>query len=95
MNKAEKIANYKRSCKGGLYNRIKYFFLLRRLKKSARQGYDGTTFDDDTITPYMKNRLEKDGFMVKENTKDEKKVEHRAIVYWNKAEADSSKKEKS
>lgn len=69
MNKAERYAKIVKSQKTTLRNRIYYFFLLRKLKKSAKQHYDGHNFYGTTFNPYILNRLEKDGFEVKKKKK--------------------------
>jgi len=68
MSKAEKFEELVKNQKTTLFNRIYYFFLIRRLKKSAKKGYAGYQYYDSIfiLNPYIKNRLERDGFKVKE-----------------------------
>lgn len=75
MNKAEKLANLAKSQKTTLSNRIKYFFLIRRLRKSAKKHYESINFYNKTFNPYIRERLKKDGFKVKDK-KDEKGEEY-------------------
>lgn len=66
MNKAEKFANLAKSRKTTLSNRIDYFFLIRELRKSAQKHYEGMKFYNQTFNPYIRERLKKDGFKVKD-----------------------------
>lgn len=80
MTKAEKFANLVESNQTTLWNRIYYFFLIRRLRKSAKQHYEAFKFYDTIFNPYIRKRLKKDGFKVKD--KKDKKGKEYIYVKW-------------
>lgn len=80
MKKAEEFANLRKSNQTTLWNRIYYFFLIRRIRKAAKQHYEGFKFYNTIFNPYIRERLEKDGFKVKD--KEDKKGKEYINVRW-------------
>ncbi len=81
MKKAEKLANLAKSQKTTLFNRIFYFFLIRKLTRSAKKHYGGyIIYDTSCLNPYIRERLEKDEFKVRDK-KDKKGMECTSIEW--------------
>ena len=79
MKKAEELARLARGPKTTLSLRIDYFFLLRKLRKAAKEDYEIIRFYT-TFKPYIVNRLKRDEFKVKEGKT--KKGEKYTDVKW-------------
>ncbi len=80
MTKAEEFANLAKSQKTTLFNRIYYFFLIRKLRRAAKQHYSGYEFYDTTFNPYIKKRLKEEKFKVKK--RKNKKGKQYTSVEW-------------
>lgn len=69
MNKAEQLAEIVTSEKGNIMDHIRYFFMLRRFRTAAKNGYTGVNWYG-TLHPWLLKKFETDGLYVTENLKN-------------------------
>lgn len=88
MNKAEKLANIVTSEKGTIMDHIRYFFMLRRFRTEAKNGYTGIDWYG-TLHPWLLKKFETDGLFICENKKDSNGKKYTAINWINEDESTS------